>query len=81
MMFQLLGPWAAGQLFVPAGTIIDGNDPMWNGNPLPLPMPLNAKALDQDAYDAMVAWYTPHLIDNFLHLLHYARGIQPKKGN
>ena len=42
-----------GAFIVPAGTIIDGNDPQWNSIPIPLPLPPMAQALDQDAYDAL----------------------------
>jgi hypothetical protein len=81
MKFQLLGDWpATGNLCVPAGTEIDGHDPKWCGVPLPLPMPLNAKAMDQEAYDALVDWYYP-TNDQVLRLLHYAPGVQPKKEN
>ena len=75
MKFQLLGDWPCqgGALFVPAGTVIDGNDPKWLGAALPKPMPMNAKALDQDAYDALCLWYQHHL-----HLLQYAAGIKPR---
>lgn len=52
--------------------------PNWHGVPLPAPMPLNAKCLDQEAYDAMVRWYTPILVDGFLHLLHYSPNVKPK---
>jgi hypothetical protein len=77
MKFQLLGDWPVGQFCIPAETIIDGANPLWNNIPLPLPMPLNARCLDQEAYDAMVAWYSPQS-DQFLHLLHFASGIKPK---
>ena len=71
---QLLGDWPVGAWCVPAGTIIDANDPQWRGIPLPRSMPMNAKALDQPAYDALAGWYG----EDFWHLLHYAEGIQPK---
>ena len=78
MKFLLLGDWpcAGGALLVPAGTVIDGNDPKWNGTSLPTPMPLNAKALDQDAYDALCVWYQDHL-----YLLQYAAGIKPRSSS
>jgi hypothetical protein len=74
MKFQLLGDWPASQFLIEAGTIIDGNAPEWRG----IPMPLNAKCLDQEAYDAMVAWHSP-TNDQFLHLLHHASGVQPRR--
>jgi hypothetical protein len=82
MKWQLLGPWpiGAGSEIVPAGTIIelraDGSAPTSpHGNRIPLPLPLNARCLDQAAYDQMIAWYTP-LLDDFAHLIHYSPGIQ-----
>jgi hypothetical protein len=77
MRFFLMEPWPVGQFLIPAGTEIDGNAPQWNGVALPLPMPMNAKALDQEAYDHLVESYSP-TNDNFLHLLHFAPGIKPK---
>ncbi|MCA1513640.1 hypothetical protein [Bradyrhizobium sp. NBAIM01] len=56
-------PWEAGGQF--------------NGTPVPIPLPLNAKALDQAAYDQMVAWYTP-ISDQLLRQLQYTPGIQPR---
>lgn len=77
MRWQLLGDWPVSQFVIPSGTIIDLDvSKEWNGTIIPLPMPLNAKCLDQAAYEQMVAWYEP-LTDDFLHLLQYARGIQP----
>jgi hypothetical protein len=65
MRFELLEPWPVGQFLVPAGTIIDGKAPQWRGMALPLPMPMDAKALDQDAADHLSMAYPFHL-----HLLH-----------
>ncbi len=81
MKFQLMGDWpvSGGSVCVPAGTEIDGNDPLWRGMALPLPMPLNARALDQEAYDAMVAWYEP-ISDQLIRTVHYGPNVQPKKG-
>ena len=95
MKFLLLGDWpcCGGALCVPAGTVIewqaDGErariagvptEPQWQGTRLPLPLPLNAKALDQAAYDAMVQWYEPQS-DQLSRLLQYGPGVQPKKGS
>jgi hypothetical protein len=74
MHFRLQGDWPVGQWCVPAGTFIDGNDPKWNGIALPLPMPMNAIALDQEAADVLADWYPHHL-----HRLHCADGIVPKR--
>ena len=80
MKFVLLGDWpVTSGLCIPAGTILDGENLQWNGMQLPTPLPMNAKALDQPAYDAMVRWYEPHT-DDFLHLLHFSKGVNPKKG-
>ena len=83
MKFLLLGDWPTngGSMIVPSGALIEweaGAEPTWRGTRLPLPMPLNARAMDQASLDAMVDWYTPILIDNFLHLLHYAKGLTLK---
>jgi hypothetical protein len=74
MRFEMMTAWPVGQWLIPAGTVIDGNDPNWNGIPLPLPMPLSARALDQSAADALAHWYPFHF-----HLLHCANGIKPKR--
>lgn len=74
MMFQLMGPWPVngGALTVPAGTFIDGNDPQWCGMRLPSVMPIDAKALDQDAYNALLRWYS-----GFAYRLIYGPDVQP----
>ncbi|UGY27310.1 hypothetical protein HU675_0011420 [Bradyrhizobium septentrionale] len=77
MKFILLGDWPCngGALLVPADTVIEWDsdperariagvptEPQWNGTRLPLPMPINAKCMDQAAYDQMVAWYSGELV-------------------
>jgi hypothetical protein len=60
--------WPVGAHLIDVGTIIDGPDfrnPI-TGLPLPTPLPINARALSQDAYDQMCAWYPHHR-----HLLSY----------
>jgi len=74
MIFQLGGDWPCGQHCVPAGTFLDGNDPRWLGISLPLPMPMNAIALDQEAADALARWYPDHR-----YLLRAAEGIKINK--
>lgn len=79
MKFQLLGDWpvAGGSVLIPAGTELDGNNPQWRGIRLPMPMPLNAKCLDQEAYDAMVRWYEPQS-DQLARLIHYSPNVKPR---
>jgi len=87
-----MGDWpcAGGALLVPAGTTIEwdpdperarvasiGTYPHWRGVRLPLPMPLNAKCMDQAAYDAMLGWHEPHN-DQIARLLHYTPNVKPK---
>ncbi|MBR0705393.1 hypothetical protein [Bradyrhizobium liaoningense] len=60
-----------------AGTGATAIFPNWNGVPLPMPMPLNAKCLDQEAFDAMVRWYEPQS-DQLLRLFHYSPNVNPK---
>jgi hypothetical protein len=57
-------------VFVEAGTIIDASEPQWAG----VPMPLNARALDVDAANALVE---THPFNQ--HLLHFAAGIKPTR--
>jgi hypothetical protein len=64
MKWQLLGDWpiAGGARLLPAGTILDSNDPDW-----PRPPPLNARSLDDAsalemcmAYDEALCWHQLH---------------------
>jgi hypothetical protein len=48
-----------GQSCIPAGTEL--NAPTWNGIALPLPMPINAMALDEDVALMMLKWYEDYL--------------------
>ncbi|WP_426410037.1 hypothetical protein [Bradyrhizobium ganzhouense] len=72
MKYQLTSDWPCGQWLVPTGTIIDGNNPQWNGTKLPLAMPLTCIALDVEAANALVEWHS-----HSQHLLHFAPGIKP----
>jgi hypothetical protein len=74
MLFRLKGDWpvAGGSVLVPAGTEIDGNDPQWRGIRLPLPMPLNAYAIDQAALNALAYWHG----EEAYRWLHYAPGLR-----
>ena len=76
MKWQLLGHWPVGQWLVPAGTIIT-DDLHWGatGIKFPVPLPINARALNQSAYDQLCKWYGP---DQW-HLLSYdPHHVQPK---
>jgi hypothetical protein len=72
--------WPVGQHYLEVGTIIEGPDPNKLRNPLTgevltPPLPINARALTQDAYDQMCAWYGPE----FYHRLRYdPHTVQPK---
>jgi hypothetical protein len=78
MRFQLLSDWPASAAVMEKGTIIDGHDPKWRG----VPMPLEVLCLDQEAANAMEAWY-PHLAADGMNVtpVHYAAGVThtPKK--
>jgi hypothetical protein len=92
MRFVLTGDWPCqgGALCVPAGTVIEwdpgpgaarlagiGTYPQWQGAQLPLPMPLNAKCLDQEAYDQMSDWYAS-IDEALLRHIHYGPNVKPK---
>ena len=51
------GGWPVGPILIPAGTIVSGEAPTWNGIALPLPMPIDAVALDREAAAMMRRWY------------------------
>jgi hypothetical protein len=60
MRWQLLGPWPHGAVCIPAGTEIiaepDGTA-SYNHMRLTLPMPIDAKAMDDEAAALMRSWY------------------------
>jgi hypothetical protein len=60
-------PINGGAHYVPVGTIIT-DDLMWgdSGIKFPVPLPINARALNQSAYDQLCKWYP-----NQLHLLQF----------
>jgi hypothetical protein len=72
-------PVDGGRHYVPTGTIIT-DDFRWadTGIALPPPMPINARALDQEAWEQMCAWYPQQL-----HLIQYdphtVRPNQPQR--
>jgi hypothetical protein len=64
--WQLMGDWPHGSIAIPAGTTIDGTTgddgkitATYNHMPLTLPMPIDAKAMDDEAAALMKQWYTP----------------------
>jgi hypothetical protein len=73
MKFFMMQPWPKGQFIVEAGTVIDGNDPLYAG----VAMPLTAKAMDQEALDALCVWHG----EEQYRWLHYAPGLRlPRLG-
>jgi hypothetical protein len=69
MRWQLRGDWPVGAALIPAGTIIDDT------TNLPLPPPINAMALDEDAALAMAIAYEETATIAGWHHLHFAPGI------
>ena len=69
MLWMLQGDWPVGQWCIPTGTVLTGvardgelvEPPTWNGITLPMPMPLNAIALDEDAALMMLKWFDQDL--------------------
>ena len=60
-------PVAGGSVLIPPGTVLDGHWLRYNGVPLPIPLPFNAMACDQEAYDQMTAWYPEDQWHRFMH--------------
>jgi hypothetical protein len=58
MRFQLLTDWVAFHDLspIPAGCILEGDPPQYFGRPLPMPMPIEAAALDDEAAAKMRYW-------------------------
>jgi hypothetical protein len=78
MRWQLAGDWPVGQFCIPAGTVLSsgaGEAPIWNGIALPMPPPINAVALDEDAALQMCLWYEESATIGGWHHLHFAPGI------
>jgi hypothetical protein len=75
MKFRLVGDWPVTSFCVPAGTELDGEAPTWGGQPLPLPMPVNALALDEEAALQMAMSYEESASIGGWHSLHFAAGI------
>jgi hypothetical protein len=69
--WQLAGDWPVGSLCIPAGTMLEGEAPVWNGSALPLPLPLNAVPQDVEAALVTLKAYSEEL----WHLIVFARGI------
>ena len=84
MKWQLAGDWPVGAALIPTGTMLAGvagadgplaEPPSWHGQPLPMPMPLNATALDEEAALQMCMWYEEAASIGGWHQLHFAAGI------
>ena len=61
-----LPAWPVGPWLIPTGTVVEGvagaageiaEAPKWNGMALPLPLPINATPLDEEAALMMLRWY------------------------
>jgi len=72
MRWQLAGDWPVGPVLIPTGTMLSGvagpdgelvEAPKWNNGSiaLPMPMPINAMALDQEAALQMCKWFDQDL--------------------
>jgi hypothetical protein len=58
MKFQLVGHgWPVGARLIEEGTVIDTSSPEWAWLP-PEAIPINAQALDQAAWDALLLHYS-----------------------
>ena len=62
MRWQLLGPWPVGAICLPTGTILDSAARSW-----PMPPPLDARALDEEAAMEMCMSYH----EDLWHRLHF----------
>ena len=92
MRWQLRGAgWPVGHPHcpqsIPAGTILSGvagpdgelaEPPTWHGQTLPMPMPLDAGALDEESALQMCMWYDESATIGGWHQLHFAPGIDRK---
>ena len=84
MKWQLAGDWPVKSVVIPTGTVLAGvagpdgplaEPPSWHGQPLPMPMPLNATALDEEAALQMCMWYEEAATIGGWHHLVFAPGI------
>jgi len=69
MRWMLNGDWPVGAAIIPAGTIID------DATGLPMPPPINAVALDDDAALAMAMAYDESATIGGWHEIHFGPGI------
>ena len=72
--WQLMGPWSHGAVCIPASTeIVAVAGPTgeltvtYNHMPLTLPMPLDAKSMDDEAAALMRHWYPPEMWHRLLY--------------
>jgi hypothetical protein len=70
MGWMLAGDWPVGATLIPSGTVIDSTT--WNG---PLPLPINALALDDEAALHLAMAYEETASINGWHQLHFAPGV------
>jgi hypothetical protein len=81
MRFQLAQhDWPCSAVTVPVGTMLDKEDWTYAGAPLPWPPPVNALALDQEAYDFLLAIYPYYQVLSVPHSGDVVRHGDPKKG-
>jgi len=82
--WQLVGDWPLAGHIVPSGTALEGvagadgslaKPPTWNNQALPTPLPINARALDQESALQMCLWYEETDSIGGWHQLHFADGI------
>ena len=71
--WRLIGPWPVGAWLIPSGTVLDSADMRWSGMALPTLPPINARALDQEAYDILARVYSGQLGQ-----LQYVEGVVPR---
>jgi hypothetical protein len=80
MLFQIVShDWPCNAISVPVGTMLDKDDWTFAGTPLPWPPPVNACALDQEAYDFLLAIYPYYQVLSIPHAAVVRRHGDPKR--